>query len=94
MTEKRIEAYLREKVKLQGGKAYKFISPGNAGVPDRIIILPGNRISFAELKAPGKTPSANQLLQRGKLESLGCRVEVIDSKEKVDLFMEGVADEV
>lgn len=50
--EKRIEAKFREKIKSLGGRALKFISPGNAGVPDRLVILPGNKIGFAELKRP------------------------------------------
>ena len=40
MLEKDIEEKLRNKVKKLGGKAYKFVSPGNAGVPDRLVILP------------------------------------------------------
>lgn len=35
-----IEYKLRDKVKALGGRAYKFVSPGNAGVPDRLVVLP------------------------------------------------------
>lgn len=54
MRESTIEAYLRDRVKELGGKAYKFVSPGNDGVPDRLVCLPGGRAVFVELKAPGK----------------------------------------
>lgn len=87
MRENVIESYLRDKVKGLGGKAYKFVSPGNAGVPDRTVLLPRGRIIFVELKAPGKKPTALQNLQHGKLRKLGFEVLVIDSKEKVDDFV-------
>ena len=56
MLEKDIETKLRNKVKALGGRAYKFVSPGNSGVPDRLVVLPGGKIGFAELKRPGKMP--------------------------------------
>ena len=41
MREREIEEWLREQIKNLGGKALKFTSPGNDGVPDRIVFLPG-----------------------------------------------------
>lgn len=41
MREKEIEEKFREAVKRAGGKAYKFVSPGNDGVPDRLVVMPG-----------------------------------------------------
>jgi hypothetical protein len=87
LRERDIEQYLRKRVKEKGGTAYKFESPGNAGVPDRIVVFPGGRIIFVELKAPGKKPTNLQLAQHRKLTNLGCTVLVIDSKEKVDEFI-------
>ena len=87
MREKEIETYLREKVRNAGGRAYKFVSPGNDGVPDRMVCLPGGRVVFVELKAPGKPPRPLQIHQMGLLKQLGFRVEVIDSKEQVDSLM-------
>lgn len=40
MLEKELERKFMYTIKKLGGKAYKFVSPGNAGVPDRIVILP------------------------------------------------------
>lgn len=85
MNEKTIEAYLRDKIKAQGGKAYKFVSPGNDGVPDRMVCLPGGRIFFVELKAPGKTSTPLQQRRQRELRDLGFTVYAdIDSTTKVD----------
>lgn len=88
MREKNIESYLRTQVKTAGGIAYKFTSPGNSGVPDRIVILPGNRIVFVELKAPGGKPTPLQRNQHKRLLQLGCDVRLIDSREQVDALLQ------
>ena len=90
MREKAIEEYLREQVRAAGGKAYKFVSPGNVGVPDRLVLLPGGRPYFVELKAPGKKPTALQQVQAAKLKGLGFEVRTLDSKAGVDEFIKGV----
>jgi hypothetical protein len=88
-TEADIEKHLREQVyKVLGGKAYKFISPGNNGVPDRLVALPGGRAVFIELKAPGKKPTAPQTARADELTALGFEViRCMDSKAKVDAFI-------
>jgi len=85
-SEKDIESYLREKIKEIGGKAYKWVSPGNAGVPDRLICINGTIIPV-ELKAPGKKPTELQLKKHAELRKLGIEVRVIDTKKKVDEFL-------
>ena len=50
--EKDIERALVEKVKQHGGYCLKWVCPGWAGVPDRIVLLPGGRVVFVELKRP------------------------------------------
>mgnify|MGYP000149350002 CR=1 FL=1 len=54
MRESSIESKFRDEVKEVGGMAYKFVSPGNAGVPDRVVILQGGKSGFVELKRPGE----------------------------------------
>ena len=54
MTEKSIEQYLVRKVRETGGKAYKFVSPGNAGVPDRLLIFPSGKVIFCRAESAGK----------------------------------------
>ena len=85
--EKTIEQYLRVEVKKVGGIAYKFISPGRKGVPDRLILLPGGKVWFVELKAQGKRLTPLQKQQQHRLASLGFEVLTIDSKQGVDDFM-------
>ena len=84
-SEKVTEAYLRDSIKAIGGRAYKFVSPGNNGVPDRMVCLPGGRTVFVELKSEGKTSTPLQKKQQRDLRSLGFVVyEDIDTKAKVD----------
>lgn len=87
MEEQKIELYLKKQVELIGGKAYKFVSPGARGVPDRIVIIPGGHVYFIELKAPGEKLKPLQKVICRKLRKLGCNVLTIDSKELVDEFI-------
>lgn len=93
MREKDIEKYFVRRVKEAGGKAYKFVSPGNNGVPDRMVCLPGGRAVFVELKAPGKAPRPTQIQQIGILRKFGFRVEIVDSKESADEFIASLRGE-
>ena len=83
MREKEIETRLVSAVKRMGGVCPKWVSPGLDGVPDRIILLPGARIAFAELKAPGKKPRPLQAVRIKQLKSLGFQVYVIDRPEQI-----------
>jgi hypothetical protein len=88
-SEKDTEAFLRDEVKALGGRSYKWVSPGCAGVPDRIVILPNGRIFFVELKSEGKTSSARQRKRQAGLRALGCTVYAdVDTKEKVREIIE------
>ena len=70
--EREIEAKLKKTVERHGGLCLKWISPGWAGVPDRIILLPGARVMFAETKRPkGGQVSKLQLWWQRKLDALG-----------------------
>lgn len=92
ISEKAIEDHLRLRVKQMGGRAYKFVSPGNAGVPDRLVALPGGRIAFVELKAPGKKPTPLQMKKMRELESLGATCAWTDSEEGADRILEELRD--
>lgn len=87
MLEREIETYLRNEVGRIGGTAYKFVSPGNDGVPDRLVCLPGEIVAFVELKAPGKKPTPLQERQIERLDMLGFTTFVLDSKAGVDQFI-------
>lgn len=89
MLERDIERRLRERVKAIGGYCWKFITPGFTGVPDRIILLPGGIVAFAELKAPGKRERQRQLFVQALLRRLGFTVfSAVDSYEKVEDVVE------
>ena len=83
MREKDIENKLVQAVKGMGGIAPKLVSPGFDGMPDRLLLFPGGRIAFAEMKAPGKVPRPLQAVRIQQLRSLGFRVYVIDSPEQI-----------
>lgn len=84
--EKDIESYLKGKVEKYGGVYLKFTSPGNTGVPDRLVIVRRKTI-YVELKRPGETLRPKQEYWAKKLRGLGHTVYVIDSKWQVDCFI-------
>lgn len=71
MRESELERILVAEVHKLGGRAYKFVSPGNDGVPDRIVMLPGGRIYFVELKAKAGRLRPQQSIQIKRINSLG-----------------------
>lgn len=91
MREAKIETFLTKEVKKLGGLAVKFTSPGMAGVPDRLLLLPGGRVVFAEVKAPGKKLRPLQVKRKQQLETLGFQVYVVDSYQSVETLIEEVA---
>ena len=90
MREKTIEQKFRAAVKAAGGLAVKFASPGFDGVPDRLALLPGGRMAFVEVKAPGKKPRPLQLARHRQLRQLGFKVYVLDD----ELQIGGMVDEI
>lgn len=90
MLESTLEQAVRRLIKSRGGQAFKWVCPGETGVPDRIIILPGGRIIFCELKRPGRKDgrSPRQKKIAAVLEGLGCEVWLVndldDLKARLD----------
>ena len=93
MREKIIEKELARAVKAKGGIAPKFTSPGFDGMPDRLILLPGGRMGFVELKAPDRKPRALQLARHRLLRRLGFKVYVIDEINQIDSVLEEIDHE-
>ena len=85
MRERDIEKRLVAAVQKRHGLCPKWVSPGLDGVPDRIILMPGGHVAFAELK-----PRPLQLTRKAQLERLGFRVFIIDNAEQIG----GMLDEV
>ena len=88
MREKQIEQKLVKAVRNAGGLCPKFVSPGLAGMPDRLILLPGGRFAFVEVKAPGEKPRALQLHRHAQLRALGFSVFVLDDPARVPVILD------
>lgn len=91
MLEKEIEAHLVKRMKEIGGECYKWSSPGNRGVPDRICFFPNRKIVFVELKAPSKKPTKLQLLVGTRIGVLGHHWYWCDTKGKIDELVDHYA---
>ena len=93
MRESFIEEKLTKAVKQNGGLCWKFTSPGTAGVPDRIILMPKGRIAFVEVKAPGEKPRPLQLSRHRLLRRLGFKVYVLDALEDIEKIISEVKND-
>ena len=94
MLESEVEKKLCKKVKEElHGRAFKFVSPGFNGVPDRIVLVPMGRIYFVETKAPGKKLRKLQEWVRDLIRGLGFVVLRIDTVEKVEAFIRQVKED-
>ena len=87
VSEKAIERYLFDSVKMAGGVCLKYSNPNMAGYPDRVAIMPNGVTVWVELKSQGKKPSKLQVIRIESMKQLGHKVYVIDSKQGVDLMM-------
>lgn len=87
MIENTIERRFKKEVEKLGGRALKFVSPGTSGMPDRIILLPGGKVIFAELKAPGKDLRPLQEKRADELRNLGFSVYKIASIQEIRNFI-------
>ena len=90
MREKTIEKKLVIAIKDMGGIAPKFMSPGLDGMPDRIVLLPGGRMGFVEVKAPGKVPRPLQEARHRMLQKLGYKVYVLDDASQIGGFLDEI----
>lgn len=87
MRESAIEKYLTRRVKEAGGLSWKFTSPSLIGVPDRIVVMPGNKVYFVEVKQLGEALRSSQERRAADLRARGCQVYILDSTDAVDFFM-------
>lgn len=91
MRERDIERILVDEVRKLGGRAYKWVSPGNDGVPDRIVVLPGRAPVFVELKSETGKLTSLQEVQIRRLEELGQLVRVVRGIEGLSEFFQGLS---
>lgn len=88
MREKDIEKILVGEIRQLGGRAYKWVSPGNDGVPDRIVILPDRPPVFVELKTETGVLTALQKVQIDRLKVLGQDARVVRGVDGVKAFLD------
>lgn len=99
MLEKDIESWLNQQIETMGGLAFKFVSPGNPGVPDRVYILPHGKVWFVELKQQFGRIAKIQKWQRERLLQMGCNYRLVRGIKDAQVFVHelqkrGDADEV
>lgn len=84
MREREVEKYLVRQVESLGLATYKFVPDQAPGMPDRVVLLPGSRVLWVELKTKGGRLSELQLYRHAELRKAGHDVVVVWSKDQVD----------
>lgn len=87
MKESVVEKKLVASINNLGGDCYKLTSPNNAGLPDRLILMPNGAVYFVELKRPKGKLRPLQEYRKKRIEALGHTVKVIDTLEGVENFI-------
>ena len=90
MREKDIERKLVNKTKARGGMALKLVSPGQSGMPDRLVLMPDSKIAFIEVKAPGEKPRKLQVHMHKLLAGLGFKVYVLDDPDQIGVMLDEI----
>ncbi len=80
MRESVVEKKVTEHAKQNGWLSYKWTSPNNRAVPDRLFFK-SSVVVLVEFKAPGKQPTKLQQAIHQKLNNQGFIVHVIDDIE-------------
>lgn len=88
-SEKTIEDRLKEGVESEcAGMCIKLYSVFFTGLPDRMLLFPGARIVFVELKSTGKKQSGRQQYVSKQLRALGFTVLVIDTLTDTEMLID------
>jgi hypothetical protein len=91
MKESEVENYLDWTARKIGGETWKFRSPSQRGVADRIVCLPDGSTWFIELKRPGGRLSELQKLFAAKMQKLNQNYACLWSKEMIDEWVSGLS---
>ena len=90
-SEKALEKYLVDRVKLKKGMCLKYYNAGAPGWPDRIVMMPGGVTAWVELKSRGEKPRPLQRLRLEWLRDNGYIAGFVDCREDIDSVVELLA---
>jgi len=76
-----VEKKVTDYAKSQGWLSFKWVSPSQRGVPDRLYFRKGSLV-IVEFKAPGKKATPYQQSIHKRLLAAGWTVHIIDDIEK------------
>lgn len=91
MREKEVEAYLNKRIKEIGGLTAKLDATFQKGVPDRVVVSPGGRVIFVEVKSPTGRLGPMQKVWEEKIRTVGVAYRVVWSKEDVEALIDEVS---
>lgn len=91
-SEKNLEHELVQKARRRGGLALKFASGTETGYPDRLVLMPGGRAEWVELKSEGERPTLLQRIRHEQLRRMGFRVEVVHTRAELLRYLDGLEE--
>jgi len=91
MEEQKLEKLLVKQVKACGGIAPKLLCPGFDGMPDRLLLLPGGKCGFVEVKRFGQKPRPLQTARHELLRRLGFQIHVLDKPEQIEVIIREIS---
>ena len=94
LRERDIEKRLVSEARERGGMAVKLVSPGIDGLPDRLVLMPGGKMAFVELKAPGRKPRPVQRVRIRQLVAMGYGVYVVDSVDQIGEVLDAIESDL
>lgn len=83
-SEKALERRLAGECKKRGWLCLKYSNTQMTGYPDRLVLLPGGRVAWVEVKSRGRRPTAIQLYRHAELRRMGHTVHVVDSVGSIE----------
>ncbi len=81
-----VEDMFVKRVRLEGGKAYKFVSEMNRGVSDRLVVFPG-QVWFVEIKRDHGKLTKLQKVFGEFIKSSGLNYYVVYGQKGIEHFI-------
>lgn len=90
MRERMVERHLVERLRQIGVPCVKFVPDHMKGMPDRLILLPDEKVIWCELKTDGGRLEPIQEVRHMALRKAGQRVEIVWSPAEADKLIEEI----